>query len=96
MAQLSGRQFRKQFDRTKRQLLENSISLSLHVVEKEEHVRKIHGRSIISGNGSWSVPSVNNIQNGSKDEVSLSNRDASEFDAEWDGALDFEEDRKKI
>ena len=88
--------FRKRFDRTKKELQKNNISLSLRVVENEEHVRKIHASCIISENASWEIPRVNNIQNGSKDMISPSDRDASEFDAEWDGALDFEKDRERI
>jgi len=90
--ELVGRPFRKRFVNTKKELLKNNISLSLRVIENVEHLRKIHASCLMSGNGSWEVPRVNNIQNGSKDKISPSDRDASEFDMEWNDALDFEKD----
>ena len=94
--ELKGLPFKKEFKRTKKELEENKISFSLKVVSKEDHIRKIHGRCVVSENGSWEIPSVNNIQNGSKDKISPSDREVSEFDVEWNDALDFEKDYEQI
>jgi tetratricopeptide (TPR) repeat protein len=96
IVELKGLPFKKEFNKTKEQLEKNKISFSLKVVSKIEHIMKIHGRCVVSENGSWEIPSVNNIQNGSKDKISPSDREVSEFDAEWNDALDFENDYDEI
>ena len=94
--ELTGLPFKKAFSRTKKELHANKISFSLKVISRVDHIRNIHGRCVVSENGSWEIPSVNNIQKGSKDKVSPSDREVSEFDAEWNNALDFENDYDEI
>ena len=87
--EITSRPFRKKFLQIKNKLEKNSIPLSIRIVSNAESIRKMHGRFIISQNGSWSVPSVNNIQSGTADVISPSVTGMSDFEQDWNDAKDI-------